>query len=268
MTESESDVFVHKGRKFRRISQSSPSLPRDDANSSPVPRYSLQAPPAIAAHPVPSRSLILPPPQPLSSKQSRPMSARGRPKPNAILASKLDPVNEYRMEFALQHSQPLPPISSQQSSPKPTIQSRPEHQSKLLEVDSAVDLDFTSQCGTPIDIPLSILRTLNSNSIITTSTTPNNSPKQALKETLKAREGTTSVQLGLKLPNSERIQHEFPLNATINDVIKYAEKESGIDLKDCIVSTNGLTRTALNDKQLTLNDSNITVRTVLYFSLP
>ena len=162
----------------------------------------------------------------------------------------------------------MPPISGQQSPPKATVQGGPEHQSKLLEVDSAVDLDYTSQCGTPIDIPLPILRTLNNNNIITTSTTPDQSPKQTFKVTPKGRESATSVQLGLKLPNSERLQHEFPLNATINDVIEYAERESGINLTDCIVSTNGLTRTALNDKDLTLNDSNITVRTVLYFSLP
>ena len=151
-------------------------------------------------------------------------------------------------------------------SPK-TVQSGPEHQSKLSEVDSAVDLDYTPQCGTPIDIPLPFLRTINNDNIIRASTTPDQSPKQTFKDTLKAREGTR-VQLGLKLPNSERIQYEFPLTATINDIIEYAEKESGIDLTDCIVSTNGLTRTVLNDKHLTLNDSNITVRTVLYFSLP
>ena len=112
MSESDCGVFVHKGRKFRRISQ--PNLPTDDTCklmaihylyfmsilvAGALPRYPL--PPPATTHPIPSRSLILPPPQPLKTKQSRPMSAKGRPKPNATPASMLDPDNGHRLQFSL-----------------------------------------------------------------------------------------------------------------------------------------------------------------------
>ena len=132
-------------------------------------------------------------------------------------------------------------------------------QAKLTEVDSAVDLDYMSQCGTPDDIPLPYLHYI----------TPHQSMNQILRATHTQDTNTTNtVQLGLKLPNSDRLQQEFPLSSTIQDIIDYAQMKSGIDLTDCVVSMNGVTRTILNDKTLTLNQCNINVRTVLYFSLP
>lgn len=76
-----------------------------------------------------------------------------------------------------------------------------------------------------------------------------------------------TVQLGLKLPNSDRIVKEFPLTSTIQDVVEYAENYSGIYLQECTVSTNGITMTVLKDKSLSLLASGINVRTVLYFTL-
>lgn len=121
-----------------------------------------------------------------------------------------------------------------------------------------MDLDYISQCGTPLTPPIHTHYCTTDDSVISS----NGSPK------LVSAAGQTTVQLGLKLPNSDRIEHHFPLTATIQDIIDYAQRSCDVLLQDCTVSINGLTRTVLNDKFMTLKESGINVRTVLYLTLP
>lgn len=184
------------------------------------------------------------------------------------------------MQFHVQRSKPLPPIPDQ---PSP-----PNHQHKLYDVDSAVDLDYTSQCCTPIDLPSYFPTTYShpptsNDSAIESPSLGSNRVRIAKQEServlvsggdppLVGRRSSlpvhTSVQLGLKLPNGDRIESEFSLSSTLQDVVDCAERSSGVDLRDCLVSTNGVPRTVFNDKTRTLYESGINVRTVLYFSFP
>ena len=56
------------------------------------------------------------------------------------------------MSSSLQHYQPLPPITDSEPQPAPDY-SPLSNKHQLYDVDSAVDLEYSSQCGTPIDLP-------------------------------------------------------------------------------------------------------------------
>lgn len=243
---------------------------------------------------------------------------------------------------SLQHYQPLPPITDSEPQPAPNY-SPLSNKHQLYDVDSAVDLEYSSQCGTPIDLPPSFpvsysyphsTSDSSDNAASSPHTTgsprlaifkslyPKTSPKSHVKSAsprlqphspnlshlhtinlqidsvtdkpqprfrqyesesaLKhAEESSTAtkrrhslpdhhntVQLGLKLPNGDRIQADFSLTATLEDITHYAESCASTDLHKCIISTNEVPRKVFNDKTQTLYESGINVRTVLYFSLP
>lgn len=243
----------------------------------------------------------------------------------------------------MQHYQPLPPITDSEPQPPPNY-SPLSNKHHLYDVDSAVDLEYSSQCGTPIDLPSNFpvsysyphstndstdnaasspFMTGSPRLAIFKSLCPKTSPKSHVKSAspdhqphspnlshlhtinlqvdseaektqqshfrqyesesaLKyAKECSTptkkhhslpdhhnTVQLGLKLPNGDRIQAGFPLTATLEDITLYAESCASTDLHECTISTNEVPRKVFNDKTQTLHQSGITVRTVLYFSLP
>ena len=246
------------------------------------------------------------------------------------------------MSSSLQHYQPLPPITDSEPQPAPDY-SPLSNKHQLYDVDSAVDLEYSSQCGTPIDLPpnypvsYSYAHSMSDSSdnvassphmtgsprlAILKSLGPKTSPKSHVKSasphlqphspnlshlhttnlqvdsvtdkpqppfrqyesesSLKyVKESSTptkrrhslpdhhnTVQLGLKLPNGDRIQADFPLTATLEDIRHHAESCASTDLYECIITTNEVPRKVFNDESQTLYESGITVRTVLYFSLP
>ena len=140
-------------------------------------------------------------------------------------------------------------------------------------------MNYSSQCVTPVDLPASgiiasdyrgdtVIDVTNKMTPLTVYTKEHLSTNSITNGSPSHFSSLPSVLLGLKLPNGDRIQNQFLLTATLKDVVKYAEECSGTDLKDCILSTNGVPRTVFSDKTQTLHESGINVRTVLYFSFP
>lgn len=140
-------------------------------------------------------------------------------------------------------------------------------QAAILEAtDSAVDLEYYSQCGTPVDVlpssdcstysPTIALRQKIGDMIINGGDSTNDNDQKLL------------VPLCLKLPNGERLQVNMPATATIRQVTEYAEKCAGVELTNCDISTNEIPKRTFDNHQVTLEEAGILVRTVLHFSLP
>lgn len=152
------EIVKHQGRRFRKSSTSSALFGVTENISRPQPSPPSHHSPNTSFL---SRSILLPPPkQPTLTEKGRPYSATRRVRPRSIAS--LNPADEYRLQFALKHSQPLPPIednhqfSSNDSSPTLYLKEPNKHTPQLYEVDSAVDLEYSSQCGTPIDVVSSV----------------------------------------------------------------------------------------------------------------
>jgi hypothetical protein len=255
------EVLTYRGRKFKRSHHSSSALLEKGASQQYSP-----PPPPPPAHP--SRSVLLPAAVPqYKISNNRPVSAKGRMRPQSHpsgILQKLDPISEYRLEFALKHSKPLPPIPDH---PRP-------HSINLHDVDSAVDLDYNSPCDTPIDHLTSHI-SYDSPPFIHKITTTSSSPKAVDHQrkigplpSSSSSIDAKSIQIGLKLPNGDRLQNEFSIFTTLRDIVEYAENSQGMDLKGCIISTNEIPKKVYSDTNQTLIDCGITVRTVLYLSLP
>ena len=172
-----------------------------------------------------------------------------------------------------------------------------DDKSKLVEVDSAVDLEYNSHCGTPTDLPpyggsitnshlhLSLqnqhepkglkpcprdteylsnsLRNVTLGRPAGSQDNRNSVDNQSLPA---AHLNNDSVTLCLKLPNGDRLQTNLPLTSKLSDVVTYAENSSGVDLKECEIFTNEIPRRVFEDHSMTLLNAGITVRTVLHFS--
>ena len=138
----------------------------------------------------------------------------------------------------------------------------------LTEVDSAVDLDYYSQCGTPVDLQYITMLDPSGGNSPQCSKHELNSPKLELKSRLPCHSGQATVMVCLKLPNGERLQTDLPVATTLEQVISHAETASGMDLRNCEISTNEIPKRVFSDRSLTLYNAGIIYRTVLHFSLP
>lgn len=76
------------------------------------------------------------------------------------------------------------------------------------------------------------------------------------------------VEIGLKLPSGTRFQKTFDITSTIRQMVSWAEEESGEELGSCRLCTNEVPKKELTDWEHTLKEAGLTVRTLLYFSLP
>ena len=190
-----------------------------------------------------------------------------------------------------QHSKPLPPIiniSSKDAASSPN-NTHCGNRDSLVEVDSAVDLEYYSQCCTPTDQPLSSIDGSTTmptylQEIVREKGKTEQDLSNALKSTGLGDESAIissddhelqrekpisnrSITLCLKLPVGDRLQVDFPLSTTLKEIMEYAENFSkNTSLKECEISTNEIPKKVFTDWSLTLYDAGIVVRTVLHFS--
>lgn len=165
--------------------------------------------------------------------------------------------------FSPQHSSPLPPIG------KPEPPTTPED--KLTEVDSAVDLEYSSTCGEPsnVHVPphVEISRSHSCYEQYKLEDYDENPAAQQTSTASKHQDTSTlpTVELRLRLLSGKCINAEFPLSATLYKVYKHAQESSSEDLSRCIICSNEIPRREFYDKTVTLREAGVIVRTMLYF---
>ncbi len=163
-------------------------------------------------------------------------------------------------------------------------------------MDSAVDLEYYSQCCTPTDQPSSSIdgsvtmstylqekvretnkseqdlsntlrsTSLSDDSAITPSSCDYNNESHVPRINVAVPIDNKNITLCLKLPVGDRLQVDFPLSTTLKEVVEYAESYSGSSLKECEISTNEIPKRVFTDWSLSLYNAGILVRTVLHFS--